>query len=76
MEAISDLAPEEHMNHQNHAARKQIRGSSLLMAGKFISVGLNFASQVLIVRYLTKSDYGAWAYTFAIVGFFHGFSMV
>lgn len=55
-------------------ARKQVRGSSLLMLGKFFSVGFNFAAQILIVRYLSKSDYGAWTYTLAIIGFFNGFA--
>ena len=41
---------------------KQIRGSALLMVGRGISLGLNFAVQVLIVRYLSKLDYGAFAY--------------
>lgn len=56
------------------AVQKQIRGSGLLLSGKFISVGINFVSQVLVVRYLTQADYGAWAYGLAIVAFFHGFS--
>lgn len=56
------------------ATRKQIRGSSLLLLGKCISVGLNFASQVLMVRYLSTSDYGAWGYALAIVAFFQAFS--
>ena len=43
------------------AARKQIRGSSLLLAGRVLSVGVNFGIQVLIVRYLTKADFGAFA---------------
>jgi len=55
-------------------ARKQIRGSSLLMFGRVISVGLNFATQVLLVRYLIKADYGAWEYALAAVAFFEGFS--
>src|SRR3989337_1005401 len=49
------------------ATRRQIRGSSLLLIGQFISKGINFAVQVLIVRYLTKSDYGAFAYALSIV---------
>ena len=49
------------------AARRQIRGSSLLLVGRFLSMGVNFAVQVLIVRYLTKSDYGAFAYALSIV---------
>ena len=55
------------------ATRKQIRGSSLLLAGKLLSVGLNLAAQVLIVRYLAKSDYGAWAYALAVIAFFQSF---
>jgi O-antigen/teichoic acid export membrane protein len=74
METFSDIEPEERVNHKNDAARKQIRGSSLLLAGKFISVGLKLASQVLVVRYLSQSDFGAFGYAMAIVGFFHGFS--
>jgi O-antigen/teichoic acid export membrane protein len=46
-----------------HAARTtHIRGSSLLLLGRLLGVGLNFLIQVLTVRYLTKSDYGAFAY--------------
>ncbi|MFQ5856331.1 MAG: flippase [Anaerolineae bacterium] len=49
------------------ATRGQIRGSTLLLAGRFLSKGVNFASQVMIVRYLAKSDYGAFAYALSIV---------
>lgn len=48
-------------------AREHIRGSSLLLAGRFVSLVLNFLSQVLIVRYLTKADYGAFAFVLAMV---------
>ncbi|MFQ6113706.1 MAG: flippase [bacterium] len=58
------------------STRKQIRGSSLLLAGKFISVGLHFVTQVLIVRYLSKSDYGSWAYAMAVIAFFRPFATV
>jgi O-antigen/teichoic acid export membrane protein len=56
------------------ATRKQIRGSSLLLAGKLLSLGMNFVSQVLIVRYLATSDYGAWAYALSIVSFCQSFA--
>jgi O-antigen/teichoic acid export membrane protein len=47
---------------------KQIRGSSLLLVGRMISLGTNFLVQVLIVRYLTdKADYGAFAYALSVV---------
>ena len=49
------------------AARKQIRGSSLLLVGRVLSVGVNFGIQILIVRYLTKADYGAFAYALSLV---------
>src|SRR6185295_1646606 len=47
--------------------RKQIRGSSLLLGGRFISLGMNFAIQIMIVRYLSKADYGSWAYVVSLV---------
>ncbi len=53
--------------------RKQIRGSSLLLTGRLISVGTNFLAQVLIVRYLSTTDYGAWAYALSIVAFLQTF---
>lgn len=49
------------------ATRQHIRGSTLLLVGRFISVLLNFAIQVLTVRYLSKTDYGAFAYALGIV---------
>jgi O-antigen/teichoic acid export membrane protein len=57
---------------QNQAAaenssRKYIRGSSLLLLGRVVSVLLNLAVQVLTVRYLVKTDYGAFAYALAVV---------
>ena len=51
--------------------RKQIRGSSMLLAGRIMGLGINFAAQVWLVRYLSKADYGIWAYALSIVGFFH-----
>jgi O-antigen/teichoic acid export membrane protein len=54
------------------ATAKAVRGSSLLLLGKVLALGLNFVSQVLIVRYLTKNDYGAFAYALSIVMLFKG----
>ncbi len=54
-------------------SKTQIRGSSLLLVGKFLSIGVNMATQVLLVRYLTKADFGAWGYTLSIVLFFQTF---
>jgi len=46
---------------------KHIRGSSLLLAGRLLSMAAGFAVQVLTVRYLSKSDYGAFAYALSVV---------
>jgi O-antigen/teichoic acid export membrane protein len=43
-------------------AREHIRGSSLLLTGRLLTLGVTFLAQVLTVRYLSKSDYGAWTY--------------
>ena len=48
------------------AAGRQIRGSSLLLAGRFVARGINFSAQVLTVRYLSQSDFGALAYALSI----------
>jgi hypothetical protein len=49
------------------AAKKALRGSSLLLLGRLISVAANFATQVLIVRHLSKADFGIFAYALSIV---------
>ncbi|MGH2732969.1 MAG: flippase [Actinomycetota bacterium] len=49
------------------ATTHQIRGGSLLVAGRVIALAINFASQVLIARYLSKTDFGAFAYALSIV---------
>lgn len=47
--------------------RGQIRGSSLLLAGRGLSMLVNFGVQVLIVRHLSQSDFGAFAYAMSFV---------
>jgi len=51
------------------STKKHLRGSTLLLAGRLISMATNFAVQVLTVRYLSKSDYGAFAYAMSLVSF-------
>jgi O-antigen/teichoic acid export membrane protein len=46
--------------------RSFVRGSSLLLVGRALSLGLNFGAQVMIVRYLSKADYGAFAYALGV----------
>lgn len=66
--------PSNNPGEAKHATRKQIRGSGLLLAGRCVSLVLNFVTQVLIVRYLSKSDYGAWAYCLSLIALFQAFS--
>jgi O-antigen/teichoic acid export membrane protein len=54
--------------------RANIRGSSLLLVGRTLSIGIKFLVQVLIVRHLSTSDYGAWAYALSIVALLDGFA--
>jgi O-antigen/teichoic acid export membrane protein len=49
------------------STRGLIRGSALLLAGRVLSRGTNFLIQILTVRYLSMSDYGAFAYALSIV---------
>jgi O-antigen/teichoic acid export membrane protein len=51
----------------SQAAKKHLRGSTLLFVGRLISMAANFVIQVLIVRYLSKNDFGAFAYGLSIV---------
>jgi O-antigen/teichoic acid export membrane protein len=44
-----------------------IRGSWLLVAGRLANVVLDFAIQVMLVRYLTTDDYGALVYALSVV---------
>ena len=52
---------------RQRSVKRRVRGSSLLLGGRFVAKGMNFAIQILIVRYLSQSDYGALAYALSIV---------
>src|SRR5262245_159261 len=47
--------------------KKHIRGSLLLTVGRLFSLCINFAVQVLTVRYLAKGEYGAFAFALSLV---------
>ena len=55
---------------------RQIRGSSLLLAGTVLSSAVDFVSQVLLVRYLSKDAFGAWSYALALVVLFAGIAQL
>ena len=48
------------------AVGRQLRGSSLLLAGRLIGKVVNFGIQVAIVRLLSKDDFGVFAYGLAL----------
>lgn len=56
----SDTAP-------TSASSRHIRGSSLLLLGRIIAMVTNFVVQVLIVRYLSTTSFGAFAYALSLV---------
>ncbi len=49
------------------ATRRHLRGSALLLAGRLFGLVTNFFVQVVTVRYLAKSDFGAFAYALSVV---------
>ncbi len=49
------------------ATSRQIRGSSLLLVGRFGSIAVTLIVQVITVRYLSQRDYGALAWALSIV---------
>lgn len=51
----------------SEAVKSQIRGSSLFVVGRVLSLAINLGVQVMIVRYLAKNDYGAFAYALSLV---------
>ena len=59
------------LTKQGSDVRRQIRGSSMLFAGRLMAMVVNFGVHVLIVRYLSKTDYGAFAYAMSLVNMGH-----
>jgi len=51
---------------------RQIRGSSLLLAGRVLSLILNLVVQVVTVRVLSKEGYGIFAYALSIAAIAEG----
>ena len=62
-----DSLPDGSEGVQRTDADRQIRGSSLLLVGRLIAIGLDLMTQVLIVRSLSKGDFGAFAFALSIV---------
>jgi O-antigen/teichoic acid export membrane protein len=65
IESVAVPAPEKQDETRTH-----IRGSSLLLGGQCLSLSINFAAQVLVVRYFSTGDYGALSFGLGIVSLF------
>ena len=50
----------------SESGRTHLRGSSLLLVGRVMSMGIGFGAQVVIVHYLSKGDFGAFAYGLSV----------
>lgn len=48
-------------------ARGHVRGSSLFLVGRILSLVANLVVQVLVVRYLSRDDFGAFSYVLSLV---------
>ncbi|HET9888606.1 MAG TPA: oligosaccharide flippase family protein, partial [bacterium] len=70
-DAMSETAMNDVAGGRAEAAR-QIRGSSLLLAGRVLSLLLNLVVQVVTVRVLSKEGYGVFAYAISIAAITEG----
>jgi O-antigen/teichoic acid export membrane protein len=55
--------------------RTQIRGSGLLVIGYLLELAINFTPHLLLVRYLSTTSYGAWAYALSLITAFQTFTL-
>jgi O-antigen/teichoic acid export membrane protein len=56
------------MTTEREPDTSHVRGSTLLLVGRVLSIGINLVSQALIARHLTQPEFGAFALAFAIAG--------
>ncbi|WP_148572947.1 oligosaccharide flippase family protein [Nocardioides caldifontis] len=54
--------------HVEGAQQRQIRGSALLVLGRVLALVIALATQVIMVRSLSKSDFGAFEYAITLAG--------
>ena len=64
LEDPSDGADAARLNKRN------VRGSTLLLVGRLVSLLFTVLTQIVIVRALSKSDYGVFAYAFTLTAAF------
>jgi O-antigen/teichoic acid export membrane protein len=59
--------PDAKQRSKQSSTSRQIRGSSLMLVGRALSMAVTFGIQVLIVHHLSKANYGAFAYALSFV---------
>ena len=69
-----ELGLESASGEEPLARDQHLRGSALLLVGRAVNIGLDLTAQVMIVRYLSTSDYGAFAYALSVVAFVSSFA--
>ncbi len=67
--AVQPAASAPTQSNGSSASSRHVRGSSLLLLGRIIAMATNFVVQVLIVRYLSPTQFGAFAYALSLVTF-------
>jgi O-antigen/teichoic acid export membrane protein len=65
--ALEGSAADTEQRLKHSSTSRQIRGSSLMLVGRSLSLAVNFAIQILIVWHLSKANYGAFAYALSFV---------
>jgi O-antigen/teichoic acid export membrane protein len=66
---VSDTDPERAGSMDADASdlnRRHVRGSVLLLVGRLLSLVFTVLTQIVIVRALSKADFGVFAYAFAL----------
>jgi O-antigen/teichoic acid export membrane protein len=63
---IGDAAPAP---DKTNLLNRHLRGSTVLLVGRLLPLCMTLAAQIITVRYLTKQDYGAFAYAIFLVEF-------
>lgn len=70
MSTLQSETPGASEDRRRRGAKGFLRGSSLLLVGRVLAIAVTFLVQLMAVRYLEKSEYGAfaWAQSIAAMG--------
>lgn len=67
--------PDADTQRPHAASDEHVRGSSLLLAGRVFAFGIGFVTQVLLVRALSKGEFGAFAFALSAVALLQAFAL-